>query len=310
MKNERSKATAVRYNNLAIPVTFVKSNCGDVMKYLTMVTLALLLLPVGVVFGQKDAVDEGPVGIFSTRTEYNQFMGGAKRAAYGEGGSPELRAMIPMLNDIALDKPVGWTASEYGTTGSTLGLLSDESIRTDLDMVDSQYKELQDLSSQVQKRAAEQIRGLDFSDRENLVEQIRKIREQATSELNSVLLPHQLERLKQIRMQALLQRRGLVDVLTSDPVKADLEITDQQSDELKAFEKVVQEDLAKEMAKLQEKARDRILSKLNPTQKKQAKDMIGDAFEFKNAPDRNANRKRGGKENANKGGKRFRGKGK
>ena len=252
------------------------------MKFATTMALGLILLSAGTVLGQKDVEEDGPVGIFSSRAEYAQFMGGAKRAAYGEGGNPELQAMIPMLNDIALGKPVGSTANQYGATGSTLGLLSNEAIRNDLEMVDNQYEELQDLSSQIQQRAAKQIRGLDFSDRDNLVSQIRKIREQATSELNSVLLPHQLDRLRQIQMQALLQRRSLVEVLTSNPVKSDLEITDQQSNELKEFEKVVQEDLAKEIAKLQEKARNRLLSKLNPTQEKQAKDMIGDVFIFKN----------------------------
>lgn len=254
------------------------------MKTLSLVAVTLIALPIANAFGQKDRdadrSGDGPVGIFSTRAEYNEFMGGAKRAAYGEGGNSELRAMIPMLNDIALDKPVGWTANEYNTTGSTLGLLSDANIRKDLEMVDDQYQELQDLSAQVQKRAAEQIRGIDFGDRDNLVKQISKIRDQATSDLNAVLLPHQRERLQQIRMQALLRRRSLVDVLTSDPVRSDLEITEGQSKELKKFEKEVQKDLAKEIAKLQEKARDRLLSKLNPTQKQQAKEMIGDAFEF------------------------------
>ena len=251
------------------------------MKPATAIVLALLLLP-GTAFGQEDSDADGSVGIFSSRAEYDQFMGGAKRAAYGEGGNAELQAMIPMLNDIALNKPVGWTANEYGTTGSTLGLLSSDAIRNDIEMVDGQYEELQELSAQIQKRAAEQLRGLDFSNRDNLVVKIREIRSQATEELNAVLLPHQLDRLKQIRMQALLQRRSLVDVLTSDPVKSDLEITAQQSDELRAYEKVVQEDLAKEIAELQAQARDRLLSKLNSTQKKQAQDMIGDAFVFKN----------------------------
>ena len=270
------------------------------MKYVATLTLVLFLLPVGTVLGQKGVEEDGPVGIFSSRAEYSQFMGGAKRAAYGEGGSPELQAMIPMLNDIALNKPVGWTANEYGTNGSTLGLLSNKAIRADLEMVDSQYEELQDLSSKIQERAAEQVRGLDFSNRDDLVSQIRRIRAEAADDLNAVLLPHQLDRLKQIRMQALLQRRGLVDVLTSNPVKSDLEITDQQSNDLKEFEKVVQEDLAKEIAKLQEKARDRLLSKLNPSQKKQAEEMIGDAFVFKNEGNKQA---AGGKKGKWYGGK-------
>jgi phage-related protein len=252
------------------------------MKTLILIVVLLFACPVANVFGQKDqgAQEDGPVGIFQSRAEYNQFMGGAKRAAYGQDGSPELQSMIPMLNDIALDRPVGWSANKYGDTGSILGLLSNSSIRNDLEMVDDQYEELRSLSAEVQARAATQLRGLDFSDRENLIRQMRGIREQATSDLNTVLLPHQVERLQQIRMQSLLRRRSLVDILTSDPIKSDLEITDRQSDELRDFEKQVQQDLQKEIAKLQEKARGRLLSKLNPSQKKEVENMIGDAFEF------------------------------
>ncbi|QEG24981.1 hypothetical protein MFFC18_49040 [Mariniblastus fucicola] len=140
--------------------------------------------------------DEGPVGIFNSQSEYREFMGAVKQAAYRDGGSSELQALVPMLNDIALNKPVGWTASEYEADGSTLGMLADADVRSDLEMLDDQYEQLQDLNAEIQKRAAEQIRGLDFSDRENLISQIQSIRESATNDLNDVLLPHQVERLK------------------------------------------------------------------------------------------------------------------
>ena len=255
------------------------------MKFPSGLAIALVVVFGNIAIGQKN-VDDGPVGIFGSRSEYNQFMGDAKTAAYGDGGNEELQAMIPMLNDIVLDKPVGWSANEYGAAGSTMGILSNENIRSDIEMVDDQYQELQDLSARIQSRAADQIRGLNFKDAGNLVAQIQNIRKQSTKELNAVLLPHQLKRLRQIQMQSLLQRRSLAEVLTTDPVKSELEITDRQSDELKDFEKVVKEDLAKEIAKLQEVARNRLLSKLNPNQEQRAKDLIGEAFEFKSGVDK------------------------
>lgn len=227
---------------------------------------------------------EGPVGIFNSQAEYGEFMGGVKQAAYGAGGSPELQAMVPMLNDIALNKPVGWTAAEYGTESSTLGMLADKDIRSDLEMLDDQYAELKELNAEIQKRAAEQIRGLDFSDRENLVSQIRKIRESAVNDLNGVLLPHQVDRLKQIQMQRLLRRQSLIDILTSDPVKTKLEITDEQSDDLKEREKEVEEELQREIAKLREKAREKLLSPLRATQKEAVEKMIGEIYDFKTEP--------------------------
>ncbi len=228
--------------------------------------------------------DDGPVGIFGSRSEYSEFMGGVKQAAYGEGGSPELQAMVPMLNDIALNKPVGWTASEYGTQGSTLGLLADADIRSDLEMVDDQYKQLQELNAEIQKRAAEQIRGLDFSDRKNLVSNINSIRKSAVSDLNGVLLPHQVERLNQIRMQSLLRRKSVVEILTSDPVKTNLEITDEQSADLKTKEKEIEEELQREIAELRERAREKLLASLRPTQKEAVEKMFGDAYNFKEKP--------------------------
>lgn len=245
-------------------------------------------------YAQKGSADE-PVGIFETRSQYDSFMSGVKQAAYGEGGSPELQAMVPLLNDIALNQPVGWTASEYGINGgvadSNLGLLSDADIREDLEMMDDQYERLQQLNADVQKRASERIRELDFSDRENVLAKLRDIREQAANDLGAVLLPHQIERLNQIRMQSQLQRRSLVEILTSKPVKQQLEITDGQSSELKQTEKEIKAELEREIAKLRTKAREKILSKLNPTQKEAVKNMLGNDFEFKAKANANAKEK-------------------
>jgi len=250
------------------------------VKFILIVAFAFCSFPF--VFGSTCSAqkNDGPVGIFESQSQYHEFMGGVKQAAYGEGGSAELQAMVPMLNDIALNKPVGWTASEYGVDGSTLGILADSDVRSDLEMLDDQYKQLQDLKAEIQKRAAEQIRGLDFSDRENLVSQIKSIRNSAVNDLNDVLLPHQVERLKQIRMQSLLRRRSFIDVLTSDPVKTKLEITDDQSSDLKEKEKEIEEELQREIAKLREQAREKLLSSLRPTQKEAVEKMFGEAYAF------------------------------
>ena len=134
----------------------------------------------------------------------------------------------------------------------------------------------------LQKEMADQLREIDFTDTENLASQIKEIRDSAEREMNELLLPHQVKRLRQLRMQSLLQRRDLVQVLTSDPIKSDLKITDEQSQELRDYQVQMQEDLQREMAKLQDKARSRLLSKLNPSQKKEVEEMIGDTFVFQN----------------------------
>ena len=255
--------------------------------------VASSLLPVSEIAAQKNEIDNGPVGIFASGAEYDQFMGNVKQAAYGEGGNPELKAMVPLLNDIALNRPVGWTSKQYGGQSGSLDLLSNEKVREELEMMDDQYDDLVAMQKRVQERAAEQLRGMDFKDRENLVSQIRKIQEQAEEDLNSVLLPHQLQRLRQLRNQSRLRNRSLVDLLTSDPVKSELEVTDKQAEKLREEEKEIRADLEKQIAELREEAQQRLLSKLKPSQREKAQELIGDAFEFPDEKKRERGKKKG-----------------
>ena len=140
---------------------------------------------------------------------------------------------------------------------------------------------------------ADQLRRIDFTDTENLPSQIKEIRDSAEREMNELLLPHQVKRLKQLRMQSLLQRRDLVQILTSEPIKSDLKITDEQSQELRNYQVLMQEDLQREIAKLQDRARGRLLSKLNPSQKKQVEEMVGETFVFQGSNDKSQGRAKG-----------------
>ncbi len=256
--------------------------------------LILGTLTTSSLLAQKSGSEDGPVGIFNSQQEYNEFMGSAKRVAYGPNGSAELQAMIPMINDIVTNQSIGSTAGKYNAESSTLGMLSNETIRDELEMVDSQYKELQQLNSEIQDRVADQIRGLDFSDPQGIADQIRKIRSEAKSDLESVLLPHQLDRLRQLQMQSSMRHRTLVEILTSDPVKTELEITEDQSKELREEEREIEKELEKEIAELRRKARQRLLSKLKRQQRQQVEELLGSPFEFPTQQEQPNKRKRRG----------------
>ncbi len=81
-------------------------------------------------------------------------------------------------------------------------------------------------------------------------------------------------------MQAELQRRSLVDVLIKDPFRSELEITEDQIDSLKSAEQEIELEMQREIAKLREKMRDQLLTRLNRSQQTQVREWIGDAFEF------------------------------
>ena len=128
------------------------------------------------------------------------------------------------------------------------------------------------------------------------MKRLREIREQSTGDLEGVLLPHQLERLRQIGMRSRLRYRSLVDVLTSDPVKTEIGLSDEQAANLRKSEQKIQEELEEQIAELRDKARKKLLSNLNRTQQEQVEQMMGPEFAFRN-PDKKNVRK--GKANAN-----------
>lgn len=250
------------------------------MKTSQLFFVGLLVLSPNFVFAQKDetADTSESYGIFQTQDEYHEFMGTVKRQGLND---PELMAMVPMINDIVLGKPIGSTSQRYRTpASSSLGLLANPDVRKDLEMVEQQYKDLQRSNTEIQQRAAEQMRSIDFSDVKSATDRIREIREQSEKELQATLLPHQMERLHQIAAQSQLRRRSLIDVITSDPLKTRLKINDVQSDELKTAEKEIEKDLEEQIAKLREQARKRLLSKLKLGQRKQVEEIFGDIFEF------------------------------
>jgi mRNA-degrading endonuclease RelE of RelBE toxin-antitoxin system len=251
----------------------------------TRLLLIILLLTLPTIASAQKGGDR-PTGIFDTGAEYDEFMGSVKRAAYGEGGSPELRAMVPMLNDLALGQELGTTARQYGTAENTeFDLLADEKIRGEIGMVDEQYDELRKMNQQIQQRAAADLRKLDFSDRDGLVDRLREIRDRSNKELESLFIPEQLERLQQLRTRSRLRRGSLVDLLTTDPLKDRLEITDQQAESLRETEAELEKEIQKEIARLREDARKRLLDNLNSEQQEQVEELLGDPFEFQPRPE-------------------------
>ena len=237
--------------------------------------VACLILP-STLLGQdkgQGGGEESSFGIFESRGEYFQFMSTVKR----EGQSnPDLMAMVPLLNDIVLQQPIGSTGQKYSAT-STLGMLADSEVRKELEIVDEQFDDLNEVNDGIQKRFAAQLKQLDFSDTENMTAQIMKIRADAENELQSTLLPHQMERLRQMMLRNQLQRRNFVEIVTSEPLKSKFEISDKQSAALKNAEEEIKSELKEQIAQLQKRARRKLLANLNPGQQKQIEEVFGDA---------------------------------
>jgi hypothetical protein len=99
-------------------------------------------------------------------------------------------------------------------------------------------------------------------------------------ELDKVLLPHQIERLKQIDLQSKLRQRGS-NALTSGDVAKALNLTDEQREKLEKRAAEVQEELQTKIRELQVEARQKMIDVLTPEQQAQLQKMMGDNFDLR-----------------------------
>ena len=188
---------------------------------------------------------------------------------------------------------------------SSLGLINDKNVVEELELVEDQVEALNDLQDEMRSIFRDSFSGMrdkfrdENADREALMQEVRdKIQSEmknVESELNEILLPHQVARLEELSFQMQASRSGTTGLLSSDKVKEKLGLTDDQIDEVKAKSEEVRKDLDAKIEKLREEARDEILSVLTTDQQAQIKEMMGDSFEFE---------QRGGRGQGDRGGDR------
>lgn len=193
-----------------------------------------------------------------------------------------------------------------------LTLSSLKPVQQELEMLDDQAAEVAKLREELQPQRRRRGRGraedgdrdrggrrnfqdLSREERQERFEELRKRREeqtkQAETKLNEILLPHQVERLKQIQ----LQTRGIA-ALNDPEVAAKLEITEQQREEMQNVAREAgqavrgeirelaqegdREALRDKMQELAQQTEAKVLAVLNDSQREQFAEMKGEPFEM------------------------------
>ncbi len=216
-------------------------------------------------------------GIFDSKNALADFFKALKRESKEDR---ELATMIPMIKDLALGKPVGFTSGGGKSVASPLGLLADPKVREELDIVDSEFGEIQQVNLQIQKQATKELTEIDLSDKDSLTAKVKAIKAKAEKEINALLLPHQSKRLFQLESQSRLHKQSLGKLITSDPLGTELKITDEQKSDLLKAEKEIEAELESEIASLREKAREKLLSRLKKSQREHVEELLGEDFQF------------------------------
>lgn len=258
-----------------------------VMKNPLLIVCLLFLVSPPVLYGQeKEAAKKG---IFESREQYNEFF---KRLS--DLKDPEINKMLGPLNDVILSshglKKLPFGSPFQSERSWMIRLLDNEKVREEIELADFQFETIKKSSDQIADRMTQRIKKVlaDQSegeiDPERLKKDIKQIREQAESEFDKTLLPHQQKRLGQVLLHARLIREPLLKVITSDPIKDKIGIGPEQQQDLEQNWKEIDAKFKADVARLKAKAHAEFIKTLPKEQKAKYHELFGDQFDFTPKP--------------------------
>jgi Spy/CpxP family protein refolding chaperone len=171
-----------------------------------------------------------------------------------------------------------------GGFGGGLMLLGDENVRKDLGITDDQVKKMEEFQVKMRDEMGQVFQGMrDLSPEERAAkfqEIQKKMTDLSDAAQKQILLPKQIERLKQISFQASLNRGGTGDALGNGDLAKELGITEAQKEALKKAQEAADAEMREEMTKLRDKARQKIISVLTAEQQAKLKKLTGESITF------------------------------
>lgn len=164
--------------------------------------------------------------------------------------------------------------------GGAMGLLGNEAVAKELELVDDQKQKLRDMQQEFGDQMREMFTGGQDMSREERREKMQKMAEDMQDKVNSVLLPNQQDRLKQIAFQMEVRRGGTASPQSIEAIAQRLELSDDEKEKLLARAEEVRQSLQKKMAEANQAAMDELLSVLSSGQQEKFKTMAGEMVEI------------------------------
>lgn len=168
-------------------------------------------------------------------------------------------------------------------------LLRNQSIRDEIELVESQYEKMRKRNEQIQAELKELSQSLmkakdgafkfDSEALKKIVERQAEFQKNAKADLEEMLLPHQIKRLRQVALQDQMNRFGTAEALSTGVLAEALELTDEQKESLKEKSKEIEERVRKEIAKIRAEAKQELYKVLDAKQQDKLSELVGDHFE-------------------------------
>lgn len=240
--------------------TLVLGDCSiSILKGASMKFLVALVCTAAVVFATNSAMAQGPGG-----------RGGPGGGGFGGPGGG----------------------------GDLFSLLNNESVQKELEVVPSQLEDIRKLGDEMRNSMRDMFQGMrnaSEDERREMFDKLRTAREDVEKDLEKVLMPAQLQRLKQIQVQQQSRGRGGVSFSNPRIVEA-LGLTEAQLADLRDKAEELQNEMRAKVEELRKQADAELLQMLTPDQQKKWKEMMGDPFEME--------QERGGFQGGGRGGQR------
>jgi len=221
------------------------------------------------------AVDDesgaGPVVVSSSRMMF---------AGEGEGGESSFQIFTG--SDIGGD----WMPGSGSGSIDPLSLLDNKDVREELELVGDQLDKFRDAQDEMREQIMEKAKSLaggklDPSQMGDIAKEIAELKTGSQAKLESMLMPHQLERLKQVALQIQMKNRGAGNTLLSNKIAEALGIDAAQKKRIKEKQKELKKELAQRMEDLKKEIRGKLLDELTSEQKTKLEELSGDDFDYK-----------------------------
>lgn len=219
----------------------------------------------------------------------------------GEGGPPRIMSFQTVGGPgqvLSIAPGMGFGMADAGVSN----LMMDDQFQKELELVEEQMEDIRRIQREMQEAIAEEMKSarspngaFDPERMRVMGEAMQRIREDADKQVDAVLLPHQQDRLAQMRRQMRMRDRGDADALTSGELAKELGLTEAQIERLKKRSAELEKEMQEEIARLKAEAKEKLLKELTKDQRKKLDDLIGSEFNYerpsfgRSSPPRNSN---------------------
>jgi hypothetical protein len=205
----------------------------------------------------------------------------------GSGEPPQMRILSMSDSDSApmfFSAGFGDIGFAGGPMADSFGMLSNPSVQKDLQLVDEQVQQIDEINREFGEKIREKLEEgrddsgkMQFGPGSGIDELFAELREEQQTRINSILLPAQQVRLKQVSRQMHAKHMGTAKAILNG-LASDLEITDEQRKKIKVKSTELQRDMEAKIAKLRAEAKEHLLQELTSEQRKKLKELLGDEF--------------------------------